>query len=247
MSFIGKIALISGASQGIGKAIAMQLGKLGATIIGTDYSPELATQISEYLQVAGLKGCGFVLDVTKQESIDAAMSQIISAYGVPTILVNNAGITRDNLLLRMSMDDWERVIDTNMTSVFRLCKVCIRDMIKARWGRIINIASVVGYTGNAGQANYTSAKAGMVAFSKSLALEVASRGITVNNIAPGFIETNMTKKLTEPQRQAIMQSVPMARMGQPEDIAKTVAFLVSDAADYITGQTIHVNGGMFML
>ncbi|EKE01246.1 MAG: hypothetical protein ACD_21C00186G0002 [uncultured bacterium] len=247
MSIKNKVALITGANRGIGKAIALQLAKAGAIVVGVDYSEEYANNISLFLNELGLKGKGFVMDVTKQESIENSMEQIIKEYGAPAILVNNAGITRDNLMLRMSQEEWDQVIATNLTSIFRLCRFCIRDMVKARWGRIINIASIVAYTGNPGQANYAAAKAGMVGFSKSLALEVASRNITVNCIAPGFIETDMTKKLTAEQREKLLATVPMKRIGQPEDIAQSVVFLASEEASYITGSTMHVNGGMYMI
>jgi 3-oxoacyl-(acyl-carrier-protein) reductase len=247
MSLQNKVALITGASRGIGKAIAVQLAQAGAIVAGIDYSDEYAKNITSFLNEQGLKGKGFVMDVTKQESIENSMEQIIKEYGAPNILVNNAGIARDNLMLRMSQEEWDQVIATNLTAVFRLCRFCIRDMVKARWGRIINIASVVAYAGNPGQVNYAAAKGGVVAFSKSLALEIASRNITVNSIAPGFIETDMTKKLSDEQREKLLLSVPMKRIGQPEDIAQTVAFLASDAASYITGATIHVNGGMYMI
>ena len=247
MSLQDKVALVTGASRGIGKVILERLAKDGAIAIGVDYSEEYANTISVSLKELGFKGEGFVMDVTKQDSIENCMEEIIKKYGSPSILINNAGITRDNLMLRMSQEEWDQVIATNLTSVFRLSRVCIRDMVKARFGRIVNIASVVGYTGNAGQANYSATKAGVVAFGKTLALEVASRNITVNSIAPGFIETDMTKKLSDEQREKLISIVPMKRMGQPNDIANAVGFLVSDAASYITGTTIHVNGGMFMI
>jgi len=246
MSLQNKIVLVTGAGRGIGKTIAMHLAKAGAVVVGVDYSEEYANNISLFLNELGLKGKGFVMDVTKQESIENAMEQIGNSYGAPNILINNAGITRDNLILRMSQEEWEQVIATNLTSLFRLCRICIRDMVKARWGRIINIASVVAFSGNPGQANYAAAKGGMVAFSKSLAIEIASRNITVNCIAPGFIETDMTKKLADEQREKLLSKVPAKRLGQPEDIANTVAFLASEGASYITGTTIHVNGGMYM-
>src|SRR3989304_2217454 len=247
MSLQDKVALVTGASRGIGKVILERLANDGAIAIGVDYNEEYANTISVSLKELGFKGEGFVMDVTKQDSIENCMELIIKKYGSPSILINNAGITRDNLMLRMSQEEWDQVIATNLTSVFRLSRVCIRDMVKARFGRIVNIASVVGYTGNAGQANYSATKAGVVAFGKTLALEVASRNITVNSIAPGFIETDMTKKLSDEQREKLMSIVPMKRMGQPNDIANAVGFLVSDAESYITGTTIHVNGGMFMI
>ena len=247
MALQNKVALITGASRGIGKAISLELAKSGVVIAGIDYNQECAKNISLFLKEFNLKGQGFVMDVTQQDSIENCMEQIVKEYGEPNILINNAGITRDNLMLRMSQTEWDQVIATNLTSLFRLCRLCIRNMVKARWGRIINIASVVAYTGNAGQANYAAAKSGMVAFSKSLALEVASRNITINCIAPGFIETDMTKKLSLEQREKLLLSIPMKRIGQPEDIAQTVAFLASEKSTYITGTTIHVNGGMFMI
>jgi 3-oxoacyl-[acyl-carrier protein] reductase len=246
MTLAGKIALVTGASRGIGKAITIELAKHNATVIGIDYSAELAEQITTYLGEMKLKGRGFVMDVTKQEIIEETLSTITETYGAPNILVNNAGITRDNLMLRMSIDEWHQVISTNLDSVFRLCRLCIRDMVKAKWGRIVNISSVAAYVGNAGQTNYCAAKGGMVAFGKALALEIASRGITVNTVAPGFIESDMTKRLTPAQRDSILATIPMKKPGQPEDVAKVVTFLVSDAAAYITGETMHVNGGMFM-
>jgi len=245
VSIQNKVALVTGASRGLGKAISMQLAKAGAIIVGVDYNEEGASNITSFINELGIKGRGFVMDVTKQETIESAMEKIIQEYGAPSILVNNAGITRDNLMMRMSQDEWDQVIATNLTSVFRLCRICIRDMVKARWGRIVNIASVVAYCGNPGQANYCASKGGMVSFSKSLAMEVASRNITVNCVAPGFIETDMTKKLTEEQRNILLQSVPARRIGTPEDIAYSVNFLVSEEASYITGATIHVNGGMY--
>lgn len=241
-----KIVLITGAVRGIGKAMAHEFGRAGATVIGADYSAEFAEQITDYLAAEGISGQGLVMDVSKQDSVEAACAEITAKYGAVHILINNAGITRDNLMLRMSPEEWDLVINTNLSSVFRLTRVCLRDMVKARWGRIINIASIVALCGNPGQANYTAAKAGIVAFSKSLAQEVASRNVTVNCIAPGFIETDMTKKLTQTQREAILQSVPMHRPGQPEDVAKVALFLASAAAEYITGETISVAGGMYM-
>jgi 3-oxoacyl-[acyl-carrier protein] reductase len=242
-----KVALVTGAYQGIGKAIAIELGKRGATIIGADIDAEKAEQIDLFLSEYNLNGQGIVLDVTSQKAIDEALTIIKSKYDTPTILVNNAGITRDNLVLRMKAEEWNTVIETNLNAVFKVSQACLRDMIKVRYGRIINMASVVGASGNAGQSNYAAAKAGVIAFSKSLAQEVASRNITVNVIAPGYIETPMTQKLTEEQKQVILDKVPLKRVGLPEEIAYTVAFLVSPLANYITGTTIHVNGGMFMV
>lgn len=245
MLFKDKLVLITGAVRGIGKAMALEFAKEGATVIGVDYSEDYANQITSYLAEHGFKGQGFVMDVSKAESMDKTFAEISNKFGAVNILVNNAGITRDNLMLRMSNEEWEQVINTNLNSVFRLSRLCIRDMVKARWGRIISITSVVAFTGNPGQANYSASKAGMIAFSKSLGQEIASRGITVNCIAPGFIETDMTKKLNDAQREAIFSKVPMKRIGAPEDIAKAAIFLASDCAAYITGETIHVNGGMF--
>jgi 3-oxoacyl-[acyl-carrier protein] reductase len=247
MELENKIALVTGASRGIGKTILLKLAKAGAIPIGVDYSPDFANSITAFLKELGYKGEGFVMDVTKQDSVESAMAQITQKYGAPNILVNNAGITRDNLMLRMSQEEWDQVIATNLTSVFRLSRLCIRDMVKARFGRIINIASVIAYLGNGGQANYAASKAGIVAFSKSLALEVASRNITVNCVAPGFIESDMTKKLTPEQRDRILSIVPMKSIGDPEDVANAVEFLASNKASYITGATLHVNGGMSML
>jgi 3-oxoacyl-[acyl-carrier protein] reductase len=247
MSLHNKVALITGAGRGIGKDILVRLAKAGAVAIGVDYNKEYASVILPFLKDLGCRGEGFVMDVTKQDSIEDAIEQITKKYGAPNILVNNAGITRDNLVLRMSQEEWDQVIATNLTSVFRLSRICIRDMVKARFGRIINIASVVAYTGNAGQANYAAAKAGMVSLSKSLALEVASRNITVNCIAPGFIETDMTKKLSAEQREKLLSVVPMKRIGEVKNVASAVEFLASDDASYITGSTLHINGGMFMI
>lgn len=247
MSLQNKIALVTGASRGIGKAILIKLAKAGAIAIGVDYSQEYADTITSFLGELGFKGEGFVMDVTKQDSIESAMEQITKKYGAPSILVNNAGIARDNLMMRMSQEEWDQVIATNLTSVFRLSRICIRDMVKARFGRIISISSVVGYMGNPGQTNYAATKAGTVAFSKSLALEVASRNITVNCIAPGFVESDMTKKLSQEQREKLLSLIPMRRIADPDDIANAVEFLASDNASYITGSTIHVNGGMSMI
>ena len=241
-----EIALVTGASRGIGRAIAEALGAQGATVVGTATTEAGAEAIDERLKAAGHKGRGLVLDVTDQTSIDGAMKSISVEFGAPTILVNNAGITRDNLLLRMKEEEWASIIDTNLTSVFRLSKACLRGMMKAQRGRIINIASVVGCTGNPGQTNYTAAKAGIIGFTKSLAREVGSRGITVNAVAPGFIETDMTTALAQEQRDALLKGIPLNRLGSPEEVAGVVAFLASDAAAYITGETLHVNGGMYM-
>jgi len=241
-----RIALVTGASRGIGLAIALGLGRQAATVIGTATTQQGADNISAQLEKAGIPGVGLLLNVADQESIDAAFAIIKEKYGMPTILVNNAAVTQDNLLLRMKDSEWLKVIETNLNSIFRLSKACLRDMLKARWGRIISISSVVGVTGNPGQVNYAAAKAGLIGFTKSLAQEVGSRDITVNAIAPGFIDTDMTRSLPDDQRALLLQKIPIQRLGQPEDIANAVTFLASDAASYITGQTLHVNGGMYM-
>lgn len=241
-----EIALVTGASRGIGSAIALELGRQGAVVVGTATSPNGAEAIGRRLTESGVSGGGYVLDVAAQESIDALMETMAAEVGHPSILVNNAGITRDTLLVRMKDEDWDNVIATNLTSVYRMSKACIRGMMKARRGRIISIGSVVGLIGNPGQANYATAKAGIIGFTKSLAREVGSRGITVNAVAPGFIDTDMTRGLPVEQREALLHQIPLERLGQPEDIAATVAFLASPAAAYITGETIHVNGGMYM-
>ena len=246
MSLTNEIALVTGASRGIGQAIALELGRQGATVIGTATSEGGAQAISDAFAGASIKGVGKVLNVTDADSIESLIKGIESEIGSVSILVNNAGITRDTLLMRMKDDDWDAVIDTNLSSVFRLSKACMRSMMKARKGRIINIASVVGVTGNPGQANYAAAKAGMIGFAKSLAREIGSRGITVNTVAPGFIDTDMTRALTDEQRAALLTSIPLARLGAAQDIANAVAFLASEAAAYITGETLHVNGGMHM-
>lgn len=246
MSLSGKIVLVTGATRGIGKAIAARLGRQGAIVIGTATSQSGAETIKNNLTEQGIQGQAFVLDVTQQDSIDALVTEVQLAYGAPAILINNAGITRDNLLLRMRDDEWSDVIDTNLNSVYRLSRACLRGMVKARWGRIISISSVVGNMGSGGQSNYAAAKAGIVGFSKSLAQEIASRAITVNVVAPGFIETDMTAVLTDDQKKNILDRVPAGVMGQPEDIAAAVAFLASDEAAYITGETLHVNGGLYM-
>jgi 3-oxoacyl-[acyl-carrier protein] reductase len=244
----GKVALVTGASRGIGKAIAEQLQSLGATVIGTATSESGAENISQYLsQNAENPGVGLVLNVTSDESIATLFDTIKSNHGSVDILVNNAGITRDNLFMRMKDDEWNDILDTNLTSVFKVSKAAIRPMMKKKAGRIINIGSVVGSMGNAGQVNYSTAKAGLLGFTKSLAREIASRGITVNTIAPGFIDTDMTKTLTDEQKEGIFSQVPTNRLGKPEEIASTVAFLASHCAAYITGETIHVNGGMYMV
>jgi len=240
------IALVTGASRGIGRAIALALGGAGATVIGTATTAEGAVQITNALQTAGQKGRGIVLNVTDGDGIDTAIADIEFKEGAPTVLVNNAGITRDGLLLRMKADDWQAILDTNLSSVFRMSKACLRGMMKQRRGRIISIASVVGLTGNPGQANYAAAKAGIIGFSKSLAREVGSRGITVNVVAPCFIETDMTRKLSEEQRTALLGPIALGRLGSVEDVAAAVVFLASPGAGYVTGETLHVNGGMYM-
>ncbi|KRS20690.1 MULTISPECIES: 3-oxoacyl-ACP reductase FabG [Alishewanella] len=244
MSLEGKVALVTGASRGIGKAIAEQLAALGAKVVGTATSEKGAAAISDYL---GANGKGLVLNVTDADSVEQCLAQIKESFGEIDILVNNAGITRDNLLMRMKDEEWFDIMQTNLTSVYRLSKAVLRSMMKKRFGRIITIGSVVGSMGNAGQTNYAAAKAGVLGFTKSLAREVASRGITVNAIAPGFIDTDMTKELSDEQKEAIFSQVPANRLGQPEEIAATVAFLASTQAAYITGETVHVNGGMYMV
>ncbi|MDX2457591.1 MAG: 3-oxoacyl-ACP reductase FabG [Gammaproteobacteria bacterium] len=246
MSFSNEIALITGASRGIGKAIAAVLGNKGATVIGTATSASGAQGIADTFSASGIKGAGKVLNVTDHDSIAALMKNIQEECGAPTILVNNAGITRDNLLMRMKDDEWNDVIETNLTSAFRMSKACLRGMMKARHGRIVTITSVIGATGNPGQANYAATKAGVIGFTKSLAREIGSRGITVNAVAPGFIDTDMTRELPEAQQQALLAQIPLGRLGAVEDIANAVAFLSSDDAAYITGETLHVNGGMYM-
>lgn len=246
MSLENQIALVTGASRGIGQAIAQQLGQQGATVIGTATSEAGATAISNTMQKAGINGTGMVLDVSQPDSIASLMETIKKDYAAPAILINNAGITRDNLLMRMKEEEWDAVINTNLGSIFRLSKACLRGMMKAKYGRIVSIASVVGSTGNPGQANYAAAKAGLVGFSKSLAQEIGSRGITVNVVAPGFIDTDMTRDLADDQRQALIDKIPLGRLGEAADIAKAVAFLCSADASYITGETLHVNGGMYM-
>jgi 3-oxoacyl-[acyl-carrier protein] reductase len=242
----GKIALISGASRGIGQACALELAKLGATVIGTATSDQGAEAVSAYLREAGAKGRGMKLNVTDAAEVDAVIERIAKEFGDVAILVNNAGITRDNLLMRMKDEEWDDIIATNLTSVFRLSRAVLRAMMKARWGRIISIASVVGAMGNAGQTNYGAAKAGIIGFTKSLAREVGSRNITVNCVAPGFIDTDMTRALPEAQRQALLTHIPLGRLGAAQDIAHAVGFLASDGAGYVSGTTLHVNGGMYM-
>jgi 3-oxoacyl-[acyl-carrier protein] reductase len=242
-SLEGKIVLVTGASRGIGKAIATQLKALGATVIGTATSEHGAANISDYLGT----GNGLVLNVTDNDSIAAMFENIKENHGAVDILVNNAGITRDNLFMRMKEDEWDDIIDTNLSSVYKISKAVLRPMMKKRNGRIINIGSVVGTMGNAGQVNYATSKAGLIGFTKSLAREIASRGITVNTVSPGFIDTDMTQTLTDEQKEGIFSQVPANRLGKPEEIASAVAFLASDSAAYITGETLHVNGGMYMV
>ncbi|MHB8622947.1 MAG: 3-oxoacyl-ACP reductase FabG [Sulfuricaulis sp.] len=241
-----QIALVTGASRGIGQAIALELGRQGAQVIGTATSTEGAEKINSALKENNLAGKGVILDVNSMDSITSVLSELEKSAGAPTILVNNAGITRDDLLLRMTEDEWDAVLNTNLKSVYRMTKACLRAMTRARWGRIISISSVVGAVGNAGQANYAAAKAGLIGFTKALAREVGSRSITVNAVAPGFIDTDMTRRLAEAQKEALLKQIPLGRLGQVEEIAHAVAFLASPPAGYITGTTLHVNGGMYM-
>ncbi len=242
----GQIALVTGATRGIGKAIALELARQGASVVGTSTTDAGAAAISAYLREAGARGEGIRLDVTDSASIEVAISSIAERLGEVAILINNAGITRDNLLLRMKDDEWDAIMDTNLNSVYRLSKAVLRGMMKARHGRIVNIGSVVGVSGNAGQVNYAAAKAALIGFSKSLAQEIGSRNITVNCVAPGFIDTDMTRSLTDAQRQKLIERIPLGRLGLPEDVAHAVAFLASREAGYITGATLHVNGGLYM-
>jgi 3-oxoacyl-[acyl-carrier protein] reductase len=242
----GRVALVTGASRGIGKAILHALGKSGATVIGTATTESGASAITKDLAAAGLKGEGLLLNVTEASQVEAAIETLLSKHGRIDILVNNAGITHDNLLMRMKDEEWNAILDTNLSSVFRLCRAVLRPMMKARFGRIISIASVVGAAGNAGQTNYAAAKAGMIGFSKSLAQEVGSRGITVNCVAPGFIDTDMTRALPEAARTKLIERIPLGKLGTAEDVAHAVEFLASERAGYLTGTTLHVNGGMYM-
>jgi 3-oxoacyl-[acyl-carrier protein] reductase len=241
-----RVCLVTGASRGIGAAIAEALGAAGHVVVGTATTAEGAARIGDRLAAAGISGRGIVLDVASAASIEQALEDVVAHEGVPLVLVNNAGITVDNILMRMKDEEWQRVLDTNLGAVFRLCKAALRGMTKARWGRIVNISSVVGSMGNAGQANYAASKAGMEGFTRSLAREIGSRGITVNCVAPGFIDTDMTRELPEAQRARLLEQIPLARLGDAAEIASVVAFLASPGAGYITGETIHVNGGMYM-
>lgn len=243
---VQQVSLVTGASRGIGKAIAIELGSAGAQVIGSATTVGGAEKISRYLEEMGIAGRGVVLDVADTESVNTTVADIASTEGAPSILINNAGVTRDNLLLRMNEEEWDAVIDTDLKSVYRMTKACLRAMTKARYGRIVNIGSVVGAAGNPGQTNYCSAKAGVTGFTKSLAQEVASRGITVNVVAPGFIDTDMTRALDDTQRQTLLMNIPAKRLGAPEDIAYATRFLASPQAAYITGVVLHVNGGMYM-
>lgn len=246
MSVEGKVALVTGASRGIGAAISDLLGAQGATVIGTATSDSGAEKISQRFADKGINGVGKKLNVTDADSVAEVLKSIQDEYGVPTVLVNNAGITKDNLLMRMSEAEWFDVINTNLSAVYRLSKAVLRGMMKQRWGRIINVGSVVGSMGNAGQSNYAATKAGVSGFARSLAAEVGSRGITVNTVAPGFIETDMTNDLPEEQKKALQDKIALGRLGQPEEIASVVAFLASDGGAYISGETLQVNGGMYM-
>lgn len=245
-SLEGKVAIVSGASRGIGQAISEMLGAMGATVVGTATTDSGALSISQNLENKGLKGYGLALNVNDAEAVTELVKKVTQDLQAPQILVNNAGITRDNLLMRMKEDEWADTLQTNLTGVFRLTKACLKGMMKARWGRIVTISSVVGVTGNPGQANYSATKAGVIAFTKSLAKEVGSRGITANVVAPGFIKTDMTDALNESQQSALLETIPVGRMGEASEIAHSVGFLVSDEARYITGETLHVNGGMLM-
>ena len=241
-----RIALVTGASRGIGKSIAIALGKSNHFVVGTDIDDQGLKDIKQIFDTTGIDGAAIKLDVGVDDEVETVVKTINDDYGAVSILVNNAGITKDNLLMRMKDNEWHDLLNVNLTSVFRMSRACLRGMMKARFGRIISIASVVGATGNAGQTNYAAAKAGIMGFSKSLAREVGTRGITVNTIAPGFIDTKMTQGLSQDQKAALKQQIPLAELGKPEDIANAVDFLASDKASYITGQTLHVNGGMYM-
>ena len=246
MSEQSRVALVTGASRGIGKAIAQALAAVGCTVVGTATTDSGAQGITEYLQEAGNPGRGMTLNVGDEDSVATVIKGITEEFGAPTLLVNNAGITRDNILMRMKQDEWDDVIDTNLSALYRVSKACLRGMTKARWGRIVNITSVVGSMGNIGQSNYAATKAGAEGFSRALARELGSRSVTVNCVAPGFIDTDLTRELTEEQRDLMLGQIPLGRLGQPEEIAALVAFLCSEAGGYITGETIHINGGMHM-
>ncbi|MDF1642590.1 MAG: 3-oxoacyl-ACP reductase FabG [Pseudomonadales bacterium] len=246
MSLEGKVALVTGASRGIGRAIAAGLGAQSACVVGTATTDAGAAAITQRFNEEGIKGSGFKLNVTNSEEVQAVLKQIQEQFGAPEILVNNAGITKDNLLMRMKEDEWQDVISTNLGSMYSVSKACLRGMSKARWGRIVNVSSVVGSMGNAGQTNYAASKAGVEGFTRALAREIGSRGVTVNSVAPGFIDTDMTKALEESQRDSLASQIPLNRLGSPEEVAAVVVFLCSDSAGYITGETLHVNGGLYM-
>ncbi|MEP0202569.1 MAG: 3-oxoacyl-ACP reductase FabG [Halioglobus sp.] len=241
-----KVALVTGASRGIGRAIAEQLCADGYTVVGTATSDAGAQKIGDYLVAAGNKGCGMTLDVADDASVATVVKAVAEQFGAPLVLVNNAGITRDNILMRMKEHEWHDVIDTNLSALYRVSKACLRGMTKARWGRIVNVTSVVGSMGNIGQSNYAASKAGAEGFSRALARELGSRSVTVNCVAPGFIDTDMTRELSDEQREMMLTNIPLSRLGEPEEIAALVSFLCSDKAGYITGETVHINGGMHM-
>lgn len=241
-----KVALVTGASRGIGKAIAEQLAADGLVVVGTATSDAGADGITGYLEAAGARGCGMVMQVGDSDSISGVMAALAERFAAPLILVNNAGITRDNILMRMKPDEWDAVVDTNLNALYRVSKACLRGMTKARWGRIINITSVVGSMGNIGQSNYAATKAGAEGFSRALSRELGSRAVTVNCVAPGFIDTDMTRELPEAQRELLLQQIPLGRLGDPAEVAAVVSFLASPQGAYITGETIHINGGMYM-
>jgi len=241
-----KVALVTGASRGIGKAIAQHLGAAGLTVVGTATSDAGAANITAYLRNSGNAGCGMVLNVADEESVSAVIKAVTEQFAAPLVLVNNAGITRDNILMRMKPEEWHDVLETNLTALYRVTKACLRGMTKARWGRIVNITSVVGSMGNMGQANYAATKAGAEGFSRALARELGSRSVTVNCVAPGFVDTDMTRELSEEQRALMLGQIPLGRLGAADEIGALVAFLCSDAAAYITGETVHINGGMYM-
>ncbi|MCB1709482.1 MAG: 3-oxoacyl-ACP reductase FabG [Halioglobus sp.] len=246
MSDEKKVALVTGASRGIGKAIAQHLAAAGFTVVGTATSDAGAQSITEYLHEAGNDGCGMTLNVSDEDSVQRVVKAITEQFGAPLVLVNNAGITRDNILMRMKIEEWSDVIETNLTALYRVSKACLRGMTKARWGRIVNITSVVGSMGNMGQANYAATKAGAEGFSRALARELGSRSVTVNCVAPGFIDTDMTRELSDEQRALMLGQIPLGRLGAADEIGALVAFICSDAAAYITGETVHINGGMYM-